>query len=173
VPAVPSSVELFLDYFTHGQGFATPDHFISDDELLKEIQIGEAWLWRARAQRVLNLKQDLALLPEEERKTQLKKIPNALRNVMEQIEDAIALGSERAKEEGLITQVADGDFGILNDGKTRYADAGDHQLREMGRVAEARIACLGWLSGKNDPFDYVEGQVQFINPMGSIWAPAE
>lgn len=59
---------------------------------MEQIQIGEAWLWRARAQRVLNLKEDLALQTEEVRTEQLKKIPKALKTVMDQIEDAIAMG---------------------------------------------------------------------------------
>lgn len=119
----------------------------------------------------MNLKEDLANQPEEVRTQQLKKIPKALQNVMNQIEDAIAIGSERAKEEGLITQIVNNDFGVY-DGKMAYKDVQDHQMRDLARVCEARMACLGWLVGRSD-FEYKEGEVPFINPMGSIWAPEE
>lgn len=174
IPAIPSTVTTFLDYFGKGAGM-NPEHSISQPaDFLHKVNTAEAWLWRARAQKVKDLKTHFTTplsdeTEDELRKDQFKQIPRALKNVMDHIEDAIELGATRAKEEGYILETTGNDFAAF--GK-KYGDCDDHQIRDLHRTAEARVNCLGWLAGKN-VWDYEEGGVNFINPTGSLWAPEE
>ena len=74
------------------------------------------------------------------------------------------------------TQAINGDFGV--DGVS-YASLDDHKVRDLARVAEARVAALAWMttsasaSSNLEIWDYKDGEVGFINPVGSIWAPRE
>jgi hypothetical protein len=189
VPAHPSTITGFLEYFKDGHG-SKADHFIDSEALKKEINICEAWFWRAKAQKVLDLKSSLAqdVLDNELAR---KKIPRDLQKVLDGIEEAIGMGAERALAEGFINQVVDNDFAIVAGLTTssppqetppsstdqiqykKYALASDHQIRDMGRVAEARLAALGWFAGIRPEWEWTEGQLHFINPLGSLWSPAE
>ncbi|KAJ3372002.1 RNA polymerase subunit AC19 [Kappamyces sp. JEL0680] len=170
VPAFPQTIDSFLEYFSSGEG-TSADHFVTPADLKREIDIAEAWVWRAKAQKVLDLKLSLSDTDSLDVQVALKKIPKQLKTVMEGIQEAIALGAERAQADGLLLSVVDGDFG-LSSGK-KYSEADDHQIRDMGRVAESRLAALGWMCGSHKDWEWTEGELQFVNPLGSLWTPQE
>lgn len=87
---------------------------------------------------------------------------------MMNIEQGLQSASARAAAEGFIDQVVDDDFGV--DGAA-YRKLDDHDMRDLSDIAEYRLAALGWLTGKD--WEFKRGEVGWINPMGSLWEPAE
>ena len=120
---MPKTIDTFLEYFTTGHGIK-PDHIVGSHELWKQVSIAECWLWRARAQKVLDLHnyfqkpKDNVGVEEEDadlKQKQYKAIPKSLKDVMQHIPQAIELGCQRAVDEGFldpVTQVVNGDFGV-------------------------------------------------------------
>ena len=161
IPTFPQTITGFVEYFSTGHG-SKPDHFVDEIEFSKAISEAEAWHWRARAQLVLDFKKST-----EKSKSKDLKIPRDLRNVMMHIEKAIELGSERALGEKLIKETIEGDFKIKG---IPYKNLDDHGLRDIANLTEARLAALGWISGTHD-WEYNRGDLQFINPLGSLWNP--
>ncbi len=160
VPSVSESVTGFINHFK-----STPREslsLVSETSFKTQVDIAEAWYWRAKAQRVLELKKSLKDNPE-----QRGKIPKALKLVMENIDKAITLGSQRALSDGLIPTLIDGDFPV---GGLAYKGLNDHQLRDLDGRIEARLASLAWMTGREE-WDVEKGNVTFINPMGSLWSP--
>jgi hypothetical protein len=164
LPAMPQTLITFLEYFESGHGTKS-DHIITPQNMWKNVSVGESWLWRARAQKVLDLNLYFKEMDDTKQK-QYAKIPKSLKDVMKHIVEAIDLGSSRALEEGFINATLDGDFSV--DG-IKYADLPDHRIRDLHRIAEARVNSLKWMCGGD--WEYTEGEVGFINPVGSIWAP--
>lgn len=186
LPAMPKTIDTFLEYFTTGHGTKS-DHIVGSHELWKQVSVAECWLWRARAQKVLDLHSyfqktdDAGEEAANLKQKQYKAIPKSLKDVMQHIPQAIELGCQRAVDEGFldpITQVVNGDFGV---GGLSYGSLEDHKVRDLARVAEARVAALAWMTSSTtstttaalDSWDYKDGEVGFINPVGSIWAPGE
>ena len=118
---------------------------------------------------VLNLKTSLRE-DTPENKSQYAKLPKSLRDVMDKIDDAIELGTERALAEGYISGKVNNDFQVFGD--TAYRDLNHHEWTDLARISESRLASLGWMTGFNG-WDYVEGDIKFINPLGSLWSPEE
>ena len=162
IPAMPETITTFLEYFQNGEG-ASPDHMVSAEELKRAVNTAEAWFWRSRAQVILDLKLNLK---DQDAKD---KLPMGLKQVMKNIEEAVRLGTERALADGLVQNQVNGDFGVFN-GVQAYKDLGDHEIRDLNRIAEARLNTLGWLMGTHE-WDYEPGELKFINPMGSLWSP--
>lgn len=155
VPAQPDSISVFLNYFQSGPG-AKADHVVDYSQFIDQVNRAEAWYWRSKAQQVLDFKRT---------KPDTKKIPPGLRGLMGNIENAIEQGSIRAREEGFIETLVDGDFGVKG---AAYRDLTDHDSRDIGLNSEARMAALAWMAGH--PWDYERGQVPFVHPMGSLWS---
>ncbi|KAI8816240.1 uncharacterized protein EV422DRAFT_623603 [Fimicolochytrium jonesii] len=175
VPAFPTTVATFLEYFTNGEG-AKESHRVTEDELRTAINKAEAWYWRARAQVVLDLRESLKG-DSEEQKAARKKIPSALHTVMSNLDSALTQASIRATTDHLIDETISvtqpgspemTDFGV--DG-TPYRALDDHALREANDIAEYRLAALGWLTGRE--WDFQRGEVPFIHPLGSLWTPVD
>ncbi|KAJ3319961.1 hypothetical protein HDV06_005779 [Boothiomyces sp. JEL0866] len=148
---------------------AKPEHIVSSPEFAMAVSQSEAWYWRSRAQIVLDLKKSLSD-GSEEAKIQKKKLPSGLNNVMMNIEQAIEMATQRAISDGLIFQDQKSDFIVFKD--TKYNDMEDHDMRDVGLLAEARLAALGWMTGTHE-WEYERGELRFINPMGSLWSPEE
>ena len=51
---MPQTLITFLEYFESGHGTKS-DHIITPQDMWKNVSVGESWLWRARAQKVLDL----------------------------------------------------------------------------------------------------------------------
>ncbi|KAJ2997199.1 hypothetical protein HDV02_005797 [Globomyces sp. JEL0801] len=168
IPAFPHTIDSFIEYFSSGEG-VKPDHFVSQKEFGEAINVAEAWYWRSRSQIVMDLKTSLADgSPESEQAK--KKLPPGLKNVMENIEQAISLATDRALADKLITKASKNDFAVF-DG-IPYSEMDDHSMRDVAVIAENRLAALGWLTGSHE-WEYVRGELTFINPMGSLFSPEE
>eukprot|EP00842_Homolaphlyctis_polyrhiza_P001375 jgi/Hompol1/2238/HPOL_002160-RA len=165
IPAFPQTIDLFVEYFTSGEG-SKENHIVARGEFETAINRAEAWYWRSRAQTVLELKLGLQGDSEQVRQAR-KRIPSGLRNVMDSIERAISQASQRALADGHIAAIIDDDFGV---GSVGFRNLDDHALRDMDRMTETRLAALAWLAGAAD-WEFVTGEVQFINPLGSLWSP--
>ncbi|KAJ3152081.1 hypothetical protein HDU86_005926 [Geranomyces michiganensis] len=166
VPAFPATVSSFVEYFDSGEG-SKPEHIITPEEMRNAVNTAEAWYWRARAQVVLDLKESLEG-DSEDIKEARKKIPSALKNVMANLDQALAQASIRASADGYIDEVAGDDFGV--DG-VPYKKLDDHAIRDLNDISEHRLAALGWMAGRD--WDFIKGEVPFIHPLGSLWTPHE
>ncbi|KAJ3178135.1 hypothetical protein HDU85_005660 [Gaertneriomyces sp. JEL0708] len=166
VPAFPHTVTDFIEYFTNGEG-AKEHHRVSDEELREAVNRAEAWYWRAKAQVVLDLKENLKG-DSEEVKTAKSKIPSGLRTVMANLDTALQQASERAVADGLIDEAAEKDFGV--DG-VAYRNLDDHAIRDLSDISEYRLSALSWLAGRD--WDFERGELQFLNQLGSLWQPVE
>ncbi|TPX65023.1 hypothetical protein SpCBS45565_g05458 [Spizellomyces sp. 'palustris'] len=166
VPAFPATVRDFIEYFSAGEG-QKPGHIVSENDLREAINRAEAWYWRARAQIVLDLKESLNGDTEEIKEAR-RKIPHGLRQILQNIDEAVGAASARATADGLIDESVADDFGV--DG-TAYRSLRGDQLRDVVDIAEFRLGALSWLTG-ND-WEFERGELKFIHPLGSLWAPHE
>ncbi|KAJ8325289.1 hypothetical protein QVD99_006045 [Batrachochytrium dendrobatidis] len=166
IPGFPNTIDMFLDYFTTGEG-SKASHIISKTDFEAVVDKTEAWYWRSKAQTVLELKRGLQSDSPEITQAR-QKVTAGLRAVMENIEKAISQASQRALADGLISKSVNDDFCVGNN--TAYKDMDDHGLRDLERMSAARLAALGWLVGIEE-WDYDPSNVKFINPLGSLWKP--
>ncbi|RKO91549.1 hypothetical protein BDK51DRAFT_24900 [Blyttiomyces helicus] len=166
IPAFPNTVTEFIEYFATGHGIK-PEHIVEERDLSAAVARAEAWYWRSRAQVVLDLKENLKGDSPEQKEAR-RKIPSGLRSVMENLDKAISAASQRAASEGYIDEIIEDDFGV--DG-VAYRALDDHKIRNAAELAQMRLGALGWLCGSN-AWEW-EGELQFIHPMGSLWAPSE
>ncbi|TPX53779.1 hypothetical protein PhCBS80983_g06159 [Powellomyces hirtus] len=166
VPAFPTTITSFLQYFDSGEG-SKPSHIVTPDELRSAVNTAEAWYWRARAQIVLDLKESLEG-DSEDIKAARKKIPSGLKTIMANLDQALSQASIRASADGYIDEIVGEDFGV--DG-VAYRKLDDHGIRDMSDISEYRLAALSWLCGRD--WEFKRGEVPFIHPLGSLWAPEE
>ncbi|KAL2919690.1 hypothetical protein HK105_200604 [Polyrhizophydium stewartii] len=165
IPAFPNTIDMFVEYFTSGEG-SKDGHLVTSAEFEDAVNRAEAWYWRSRAQMVLELKQGLQGDSPEIREAR-RKVPSGLRGVMDNIEKAISQASQRALADGLISESVDDDFAVAKG--VAYRSLDDHGLRDMERMTESRLAALGWLAG-TEQWEFERGEVKFINPLGSLWS---
>jgi hypothetical protein len=161
IPAMPITINTFLDYFHDKEKGFTSDHFITTGMLKDEVNVCEAWYWRTRAQIILDFKK-----AHEEGRIPNDKIQGELKKTMNNITDAVKFGTETAHEKKYLEEIVDEDFGV---GGVAFKNLDDHKMRELSFRYEKRMATLGWLCGTHE-WDY-EGDLQFINPMGSLFNP--
>jgi hypothetical protein len=123
IPAMPDTITTFLDYFSSKELGFNNEHFITTKELQDEINICEAWFWRTKAQIILDFRNGVeqGLIPKENVKGELRK-------TMENIQDAIKYGSEKALEKGFIKELVKDDFGV---GGVPFAELDDHLMRDL------------------------------------------
>lgn len=117
---------------------------------------------------MLDLKSSLEKEEISKRREAEKKIPTGLLSVMKHIDQAVTLGAERAFADKLISKIVDGDFAVFE--TKAFKDMNDHETRDVAMICESRLGALGWLCG-NNPWDFKQGELEFINPLGSLWSP--
>ncbi|KAJ2782881.1 hypothetical protein H4R18_002030 [Coemansia javaensis] len=193
MPADPSTLERFVDSFMAPQ----MRQHVDEQQLQAEVDAAEAWSWRARAQELLRLRDEIAKADEAqpraaaaageesllERTLREKGIPPALRKMAAEIHVKIPLGVQRAHQRGIVASVEGGDFAIAVEmkedgaGQPRtaavpYASLDAGHLDALRKIAESRLLAFSWALGRLDPWDPAKaGELGSINPVSAVWAP--
>ncbi|KAJ2898724.1 hypothetical protein IWW38_001272 [Coemansia aciculifera] len=185
MPADPSTVNVFVSQFKSQQ----PQH--SADTLQREVDIAEAWVWRARAQVLLGLRKDIgsaAISSQTDSDSPLeaalrdKHIPSSLRKLATDMPKTIPLAAKRAHAKGLVEALEGGDFAIaveLKGGDSNskpvyvpYANLDKEHLDAIRKIAESRFLGFAWALEKVGDWDIDRiGELVSINPISSLWTP--
>ncbi|KAJ1959477.1 hypothetical protein IWQ62_004596 [Dispira parvispora] len=202
LPAVPQTIHDFIAQANQQKSPRSPH------EWHRAIDMAEAWYWRSSAQRLLDAREELGLDHGDANNPHLQasptmggekvhqKIPPSVIKFLKGIPQAIAQASLLAKEQGLITERVEDDFGVesaalygnlgqpknipLNDDSSameqpitwlpyRTIDASGLML--LADIAQHRMLAFSWLTGKINNWDEDRTQLQPINPVNSLWAP--
>ncbi|KAJ2829219.1 hypothetical protein IWW50_000971 [Coemansia erecta] len=194
MPADPSTIEKFVDPFMSSQIHQTFDK----PQLQRAVDTSEAWIWRARAQVLLGLRDEIR---QEESKPasnsgdspleatlRARHIPHSLRKMAADLPKTIPLAAQRAREKDLISDVEGNDFGIAvemkEDGKVPagqrrsaivpYSNLDPDHQDALRKIAESRFLALAWSLGKIDGWRPKEtGEVVSINQINVLWTPDE
>ncbi|KAJ1719354.1 hypothetical protein LPJ53_005875 [Coemansia erecta] len=191
LPIDPSTVEKFVNQFMSSQTHQTLD----SQQLQHEVDISEAWFWRARAQVLLGLQDEIKRadsLKAECGKTsplddalKAKHIPHALRKMAAEMPKSIPLAARRALAKGIIKEVEADDFAISVEMKSSESDAprtvsvpysnlDENHHDAIRKIAEARFLAFAWSLGKTKDWDADQvGEMVSINPINAIWTPDE
>ncbi|KAJ2704551.1 hypothetical protein FB645_003201 [Coemansia sp. IMI 203386] len=193
LPIDPSTVEKFVSPYMSLQ----THHSVDEGQLQREIDAAEAWLWRARAQAILGLRDEIALAKsQEENQSQEdsplesalreKRIPHALRKMAADMPKNIPLAAKRALAKGIISQTEGDDFSIAVEMKgaasgepaktmsVPYSNLDENHHDAIRRIAESRFLAFAWSLGKAKDWDVDQiNQMTSINPINAIWTPNE
>ncbi|KAJ2004894.1 hypothetical protein GGI04_002441 [Coemansia thaxteri] len=189
MPADPTTVEKFVDPFMSSHMRQTVDA----SQLQHEVDIAEAWVWRARAQVLLTLREELAKETEADSSSKVsdtpvqaalrsKHIPHSLRRMAADLPKTIPLAAKRAHAKGLVKAVEDDDFAITVELKDTagqhksalvpYSSLDQDHLDSIRKIAESRFLAFAWSLGKADSWDVEKvGEIVSINPLSSMWTP--
>ncbi|KAJ2825744.1 hypothetical protein FBU31_003626 [Coemansia sp. 'formosensis'] len=188
MPADPSTVEKFVGPFKSAQ----TQHMVGAGQLQREVDVAEAWVWRARAQVLLGLRKEIdsaerSSPPSSDQDSPLeatlraKHIPSSLRKMAADIPKTIPLAAKRAHDRGLVESLEGGDFAIAveikgdNDAKPTsvpYANLDQQHLDAIRKIAESRFLAFAWSLDKVGEWDIDKmGELVSINPISSIWTP--
>ncbi|KAJ2421211.1 hypothetical protein GGF41_003955 [Coemansia sp. RSA 2531] len=184
MPADPSTVEKFVGPFMSSQ------HTIEAQQLQREVDVSEAWVWRARAQVLLGLREEIdraksTLSGDQESPLETtlraKHIPNSLRKMAADMPKTIPLAAKRAHARGLVESLEGGDFAIAvelkgdSDAVTTsvpYANLDQQHLDAIRKIAESRFLAFAWSLEKASDWDIGKvGELVSINPISSVWTP--
>ncbi|KAJ1957045.1 hypothetical protein EC988_001034 [Linderina pennispora] len=188
-PAQPQSIAQFVDSF-----MAPQQHLNVDQKLLqREIDIAEAWSWRARAQALLQLRAEIARTEQGHDQAPLqeamraKRIPQSLKKIAKELPNTIPAAARRAFERGIIDGLENDDFAItveLKEGKDQdgrpatttvpytHLDSAHHDA--IRKIADARLMAFAWSVDKLDQWDQDKmAEITSINPIVSIWTPQD
>ncbi|KAJ2056779.1 hypothetical protein GGH13_007473, partial [Coemansia sp. S155-1] len=165
MPADPSTVEKFVGPFMSSQ------HTIEAQQLQREVDVSEAWVWRARAQVLLGLREEIdsaksTLSGDQESPLETtlraKHIPNSLRKMAADMPKTIPLAAKRAHARGLVESLEGGDFAIAvelkgdSDAVTTsvpYANLDQQHLDAIRKIAESRFLAFAWSLEKASDWD--------------------
>ncbi|KAJ2343206.1 hypothetical protein GGH92_005030, partial [Coemansia sp. RSA 2673] len=180
MPADPSTVEKFVGPFMSSQ------HTIEAQQLQREVDVSEAWVWRARAQVLLGLREEIdsaksTLSGDQESPLETtlraKHIPNSLRKMAADMPKTIPLAAKRAHARGLVESLEGGDFAIAvelkgdSDAVTTsvpYANLDQQHLDAIRKIAESRFLAFAWSLEKASDWDIGKvGELVSINPISS------
>ncbi|PIA16854.1 hypothetical protein COEREDRAFT_86619 [Coemansia reversa NRRL 1564] len=193
MPADPSTIENFVDTFMSSQ---IRQH-VDAQQLQHAVNTSEAWIWRARAQVLLGLREeisnDTADRPGSQQETALeaalrtRHIPSSLRKIAADLPNTIPLAAKHSLDKGLIGSVESDDFGIVvemketpeevsaNQPRTTtvpYRNLDSDHLDALRKIAESRFMAFAWALGKIDTWDIEKtGELLSINPINAIWTP--
>ncbi|KAJ2047713.1 hypothetical protein GGI08_006195 [Coemansia sp. S2] len=184
MPADPSTVEKFVGPFMSSQ------HTIEAQQLQREVDVSEAWVWRARAQVLLGLREEIdsaksTLSGDQESPLETtlraKHIPNSLRKMAADMPKTIPLAAKRAHARGLVESLEGGDFAIAvelkgdSDAVTTsvpYSNLDQQHLDAIRKIAESRFLAFAWSLEKASDWDIGKvGELVSINPISSVWTP--
>ncbi|KAJ2745616.1 hypothetical protein GGI19_006484 [Coemansia pectinata] len=187
MPADPSTVEKFVGPFMSSQ------HTVEAQQLQREVDIAEAWVWRARAQVLLGLREEIDSAKSSssssssdqdsplETTLRAKHIPHSLRKMAADMPKTIPLAAKRAHARGLVESLEGGDFAIAvemkgdNDTVTTsvpYANLDQQHLDAIRKIAESRFLAFAWSLEKASDWDIGKvGELVSINPISSVWTP--
>ncbi|KAJ2722415.1 hypothetical protein GGI07_003313 [Coemansia sp. Benny D115] len=188
-PIDPSTIENFVSPFTSLQIHQTLDK----KQLQHEVDTAEAWFWRARAQVLLGLRDEIA--KEESEKSgaseetpvetvlRTKRIPHSLRKMANELPKTIPLAAQRALAKGIIGGAEANDFAIVvemkgsEEGQVKtmnvpYSNLDEQHLDAIRKIAESRFLAFAWALEKVGEWDADNvGELMSINPINAIWTP--
>ncbi|KAJ1663546.1 hypothetical protein IW140_004833 [Coemansia sp. RSA 1813] len=189
MPAEPSTVEKFVDPFMSPQTHQSLDM----KQLQHEIDVAEAWLWRARAQVLLGLRNDLEMAKQQKSTTgtdeespaetalRTKHIPHSLRKMARDIPKTIPLAAAQARDKGLVGALEGNDFAIVVELKDKdasttttttvpYVNLDSNHQDAIRKIAESRFFAFAWAVGKADKWNAdAVSELVSINPISSVW----
>ncbi|KAJ1822897.1 hypothetical protein LPJ56_000486 [Coemansia sp. RSA 2599] len=194
LPIDPSTVEKFVSPFMSLQTHQSVD----EKQLQHEVDVAEAWFWRARAQVILGLRDEIARSESqaEDQKQQdesplesvlrSKRVPHSLRKMAADMPKNIPLAAKRALAKGIISQVEGDDFSIAvemrgaADGEPAktmsvpYSNLDENHHDAIRKIAESRFLAFAWSLGKIKDWDADQvGEMTSINPINALWTPNE
>ncbi|KAJ2459490.1 hypothetical protein GGF42_001431 [Coemansia sp. RSA 2424] len=185
MPADPSTVERFVDQFQSPQTQPTAD------ALQREVDVAEAWVWRARAQVLLGLRTEIdsaKAAPQSDGDSPLeatlrdKHVPRSLRKLASDMPKTIPLAAKRAHSRGLVEALEGSDYAIaveLKGGGSNakpvfvpYANLDQGHLDAIRKIAESRFFAFAWALDRVGSWDIDKiGELVSINPISSVWTP--
>ncbi|KAI7826349.1 hypothetical protein BX661DRAFT_183831 [Kickxella alabastrina] len=190
-PIDPSTIEKFVDPFMSSQTHQSIDR----KQLQHEVNVAEAWFWRARAQVLLGLRDEIARTDAQKTQTgedslletvlRTKHIPHSLRKMANDIPKNIPLAAQRALAKGIISDVEGDDFAITvemkgaDNGSAKsmavpYSNLDENHLDSIRKIAESRFLAFAWSLGKASEWDADKiGELVSINPINALWTPDE
>ncbi|KAJ2489564.1 hypothetical protein IWW37_003910 [Coemansia sp. RSA 2050] len=189
-PADPSTVDNFVGPFMSLQ----TQHTAGIQQVQREVDVAEAWVWRARTQVLLGLREEIdrakGSLPSPsdqdsplETTLRAKHIPHSLRKMAADMPRTIPLAAKRAHSRGLVDSLEGGDFAITveikgdTDAKTTnvpYANLDQQHLDAIRKIAESRFLSFAWSLEKVSDWDIDKiGELVSINPISSVWTPSD
>ncbi|KAJ2852081.1 hypothetical protein IWW36_000660 [Coemansia brasiliensis] len=190
LPADPSTIEKFVDSFMSSQIHQTFDH----QQLQHAVDVSEAWMWRARAQVLLGLRDEIVKADQknEQENTPLeaalraRHIPHSLRKMTADLPKTIPLAAQQAFDKGILAELEGNDFAIAvemkedsgnSSGQRKIANVpypnldSDH-LDSLRKIAESRFLAFAWALSKIDDWDVEKtSELVSINPINAIWTP--
>ncbi|KAJ2807201.1 hypothetical protein H4R21_000574 [Coemansia helicoidea] len=191
MPADPSTIERFVESSAQAPARA----YIDAQQLQHAVGVSEAWIWRARAQVLLGLRDEISganakpsAAGEEapaDAALRRQRVPHGLRKMAADLPRTIPLAAQRAHERGLVDRVEGNDFGIAVEVATDGPAAGgttpatvpyrgldtEHQ-EALRKIAESRFLAFAWALGKIDEWDPDRTcDLLSINPISAIWTP--
>ncbi|KAJ2741416.1 hypothetical protein GGI20_005208 [Coemansia sp. BCRC 34301] len=185
MPADPSTVEKFVG------PFRSQHTWRPSDALQREIDVSEAWVWRARAQVLLDLRTEIGgakAASQSDGSSPLdatlrdKHIPHSLLKLAADMPNTIPLAAKRAHARGLVETLEDSDYAIAVEMKgggsearparVPYANLDQEHLNAIRKIAEARFFAFAWSVEKVGDWDIDKiGELVSINPISSVWTP--
>ncbi|KAJ2453505.1 hypothetical protein EV183_002144 [Coemansia sp. RSA 2336] len=188
LPADPTTIEKFVDSFMSSQIHQTFDQ----QQLQHAVDVSEAWMWRARAQVLLGLRDEIAAADEKsgqdtplEATLRARHIPHSLRKMAADLPKTIPLAAQQAFDKGILAELEGNDFAIAvemkEDGSSSghktanvpYSNLDSDHLDALRKIAESRFLAFAWALGKQDVWDVEKtGELVSINPINAIWTPA-
>ncbi|KAJ2080135.1 hypothetical protein H4R24_003303 [Coemansia sp. RSA 988] len=193
MPADPSTIEKFVDAFMSSQ---IRQH-VDAQQLQNAVNTSEAWIWRARAQVLLGLREEIVnpatdqSTSEEETALEAalrtRHIPPSLRKIAVDLPKTIPLAAKHSLDKGLIGNIEGDDFGIVVEMKETvdqapasqprtatvpYQNLDSNHLDALRKIAESRFMAFAWSLEKIDAWDIEKtGELLSINPINAIWTP--
>ncbi|KAJ2361137.1 hypothetical protein H4S01_005402 [Coemansia sp. RSA 2610] len=184
MPADPSTIEKFVDSFMASQIHQTFDAH----QLRRAVDTSEAWIWRARAQVLLGLRDEISRAESQQSQAtqetpldealRARHVPHSLRKLAADLPKTIPLAARCAYEKKLIGEIESDDFGIAvemkEDGEVPagqrrtatvpYPNLEPEHLDALRKIAESRFLAFAWALGKIDGWDPAQtGELVSIN----------
>lgn len=190
MPAQPSTIEKFVDPFMSSQTKQSLD----TEQLQHQVDVAEAWVWRARAQVLLDLRQDLtkqhsSSLEKSKEETpaeatlKAKHVPHSLRKLADGIPKIIPRAAQSAHAKKLIQSIESDDYAIAVEMKNDkdplssttqvpYTHLEAEHLDAIRKISESRFLALAWSVGRVSVWDTDKlGDIESINTINALWTP--
>jgi hypothetical protein len=176
-PTKPETLANFIDYAT-SSSVRPPNN----ETIAHAVALAELWHWRAKAQSLLELPQQIDAASSDPSVTLLKDLPAGIRDMIRRLPQAITSVTARAHADGILADVIEDDFAVplssqstINSEKTvAYRSLGKWEHYKLYRIARSRRQVFTWLSGRIEAWnDKIPEELEKLDQSGSIWAVAQ
>ncbi|OMH81279.1 hypothetical protein AX774_g5267 [Zancudomyces culisetae] len=172
-----------IDKFINSYLSTESTHTIQDSVLQREIDLAEAWYWRARMQTVIDLKEENKENTEE---LENRRVPHALKKMVRDSDMVLELATKRGVELGLlensnkfiedfavVVEPTDADDSAIDETMfVKYKSLDGREHNSLMDIAEARMMALAYATKKLGSWDESKMiKIGSINPLNVLWSP--